>query len=75
MKFKEFIKNLKNRLFNRTKQLPEHIDYYSILTESIDDIELIQNFVNGLSDKLKMKISEYQREKSIQRAITNSNIR
>jgi hypothetical protein len=53
MKIKEMLNNFKNRLFNRIKKLPEHIDYYPKFTESIDDIGLIAMFEKQLPQNLK----------------------
>lgn len=53
MSFKEFIINFKNKLLNRTKKLPENIDYYSKFTESINDIELIKMFEEQIPQDLR----------------------
>jgi len=65
MNFIDKIKNYFQK--NKLKQLPEASakDEYSSKVESIDDIELIQNFKKRISNDLKIKISEYQRKKSI----------
>jgi hypothetical protein len=56
MKIKEIFSNLKNKLFNKTKKLPEQLennDYYSKFTKSINDIGLIEMFEKQLPQNLK----------------------
>ena len=65
MNFKEFIKNLKIRIFKKTKQLEEHNDKYPVYTESIDDIELIKEFERAIPKKLMDKVEEYKRKRCI----------
>lgn len=53
MNFKDFIKQLKNKVLNRMIRLPEHVDYYLEFAEFIDDIDLIEMFEKKMSDNLK----------------------